>query len=81
MSLFQLGMHDIFSAASDLTGIAATPPLYVSDVMQKATIEVDERGATAAAATSRKLSLLYFTRACSNLIRLIKNEVHWHLPN
>ncbi|KAJ9580241.1 hypothetical protein L9F63_004114 [Diploptera punctata] len=51
-TLQKLGLNDIFTDASNLTGIASSPPLYVSDVTQKADIEVDERGATAAAATS-----------------------------
>lgn len=50
-SLKQLGITDIFSPQSDLTGITSTtPPLVVSDIIQQVNVDVDEDGSTAAAA-------------------------------
>ncbi|MFJ8470652.1 serpin family protein [Kitasatospora sp. NPDC094011] len=47
-TLRSLGVHSVFDAA-DLTGIAKQPPLAVSTVVQKATVQVDEEGTVAAA--------------------------------
>ncbi|XP_069676942.1 leukocyte elastase inhibitor-like isoform X2 [Periplaneta americana] len=49
--LKQLGVSDIFETTADLSGIASGR-LVVSHVLQKAEIEVDEKGAKASAATS-----------------------------
>jgi hypothetical protein len=46
----QIGLTDIFTQQANLSGISEQP-LRVSKVVQKAHIEVDEEGATAAAAT------------------------------
>jgi len=51
-----LGMLLPFTAAADFSGINGHPPgevesLHIGDVLHRATIEVDERGTTAAAAT------------------------------
>ncbi|WP_052707176.1 serpin family protein [Streptomyces rubellomurinus] len=47
-ALRSLGVHSAFDDA-DLTGIAEQPPLAVSTVVQKATVQVDEEGTVAAA--------------------------------
>ncbi|MFJ7245947.1 serpin family protein [Kitasatospora sp. NPDC098652] len=47
-ALRSLGVHSAFDNA-DLTGIAEQPPLAVSTVVQKATVQVDEEGTVAAA--------------------------------
>ncbi|XP_061117821.1 alpha-1-antitrypsin-like isoform X1 [Conger conger] len=49
--LSEMGITDIFGDTADLTGISEGGKLAVSKVMQKATLDVDEAGATAAAAT------------------------------
>ncbi|KAJ8262916.1 hypothetical protein COCON_G00153730 [Conger conger] len=49
--LSEMGITDIFGDTADLTGISEGGKLAVSKVMQKATLDVDEAGATAAAGT------------------------------
>jgi serine protease inhibitor len=53
---FQLGLRDVFTIKSDLGGIT-TPgqTLSVSDIVQKAELEVNEKGGTASAATGISL--------------------------
>ncbi|ETN83761.1 serine proteinase inhibitor [Necator americanus] len=51
-ALIAMGITEMFSDNANLTGIARTPPLYVSEADHKAVIEVDEAGTTAAGATS-----------------------------
>ncbi|KAK6758048.1 hypothetical protein RB195_015703 [Necator americanus] len=51
-ALIAMGITEMFSDNANLTGIARTPPLYVSEANHKAVIEVDEAGTTAAGATS-----------------------------
>jgi serpin B len=52
-ALEQLGMRAAFSpGAADFTGITAIPELYVSDVIHKSFIALDEDGTEAAAATA-----------------------------
>jgi serpin peptidase inhibitor clade A protein 3 len=46
----QIGLTDIFTNLANLSGISEER-LSVSEVVQQAQIEVDEEGATAAAAT------------------------------
>ncbi|PNF40587.1 hypothetical protein B7P43_G06760 [Cryptotermes secundus] len=50
-ALKKIGLTDIFTDRANLTGISEEP-VAVSQVIQKAEIEVDEDGATAAAATA-----------------------------
>jgi serpin B len=47
-----LGMRLAFTDAADFTGIAASPPVEISSVRQKAFVQVDETGTEAAAVTS-----------------------------
>merc|ERR1719219_223651 len=50
-SLQQMGMEDMFSDKADLSGITGARDLYVSSVVQKVFVEVNEEGSEAAAAT------------------------------
>ncbi|MEY6296581.1 serpin family protein, partial [Salmonella enterica subsp. enterica serovar Corvallis] len=49
--LSEMGMEDMFGDRADLSGIAEGRRLVVSEVVHQATLDVDEAGATAAAAT------------------------------
>jgi len=52
--LKQIGITKIFGSDSDLSKIT-TSNMYVSDILQQATLDVDENGTIAAAATSALL--------------------------
>ncbi|XP_068167131.1 hibernation-specific plasma protein HP-55-like [Antennarius striatus] len=54
--LTQMGMTDMFGSGADLTGISEGQ-LKVSEVVHKATLDVDEAGATATAATGIGITL------------------------
>ncbi|XP_029960318.1 serine protease inhibitor A3L-like [Salarias fasciatus] len=58
--LIEMGMADMFSDRADLTGISEGQKLVVSEVVHKATLDVDETGATATAATGIGITLLSF---------------------
>ncbi|XP_029688169.1 alpha-1-antitrypsin homolog [Takifugu rubripes] len=55
--LTEMGMVDMFGDRADLSGIAEGQQLAVSDVVHQATLDVDEAGATAAAATGITITL------------------------
>jgi serpin B len=50
-SLTALGMGNAFSTAADFSLISSVKPLFISDVLHKTFVDVDESGTTAAAAT------------------------------
>ncbi|KAF8570963.1 hypothetical protein P879_01108 [Paragonimus westermani] len=58
MILNRMGIRDLFSSQSaNLSGITEQGPLVVSNVFHKAVLKVDEKGATAAAATAAVIGL------------------------
>ncbi|XP_053277687.1 hibernation-specific plasma protein HP-55 [Pleuronectes platessa] len=59
-ALIEMGMTDMFDTRADLSGIAEGKNLLVSEVVHKATLDVDEVGATATAATGIGIMLYSF---------------------
>ncbi|XP_034722113.1 serine protease inhibitor A3L-like, partial [Etheostoma cragini] len=55
--LSEMGMTDMFGGDANFRGIAEARGLYVSEVVHQATLDVDETGATAAAATGVSVGL------------------------
>jgi len=51
-TLAGMGMPVAFSGAADFSGMTGTPNLYISEVLHKAFVSVDEAGTEAAAATA-----------------------------
>ncbi|XP_059920434.1 serine protease inhibitor 2.1-like [Gadus macrocephalus] len=59
--LSEMGMRDMFGSEADLSGISDLR-LSVSEVVHQATLDVDEAGATAAAATGVGITLLSYRK-------------------
>ena len=56
-TLSAMGMPDAFSAVADFSGMTGSPDLFISEILHKAFVSVDEAGTEAAAATAVIMSL------------------------
>ena len=57
-SLKSIGINRVFTKSADFSGLSQQKGLYVSQIIQKAIIEVNEEGTEAAAATAVGISLM-----------------------
>ena len=56
-TLAEMGMPIAFSGGADFSGMTGNPELFISDVVHKAFVAVDEAGTEAAAATAVEMAL------------------------
>jgi serpin B len=56
--LISLGMESAFGPDANFAGITGSPDLYISEVLHKAYVKVDEEGTEAAAATAVVMNML-----------------------
>ncbi|KAF8571739.1 hypothetical protein P879_00360 [Paragonimus westermani] len=54
------GMRMVFTSSADLSKMCSTHKLFISDALHKAVLEVDEEGATAAAATGMMIAVMCY---------------------
>ena len=54
-TLYDLGMTSAFSDGGDFSGMSEDPPRYISQIIHKAFVEVNERGTEAAAVTALRM--------------------------
>ena len=79
--MLQLGLSDMFDQSkADFSGIPeAGEPLFVSAIIQKAFIEVNEEGSEAAAATGKENAII--NRLLYTFLPMIKFYPSWILIN
>jgi serpin B len=78
-ALSAMGMRSAFAPGADFSGIAEVEQLYISDVVHEATVEVNEEGTEAAAATGTMIRTTamrpsYTFRADRPFLFLIRDE-------
>ncbi|XP_053317119.1 serpin I2 [Spea bombifrons] len=60
-SLLKMNVTDLFNQNCDLSGITDAPNIYISKVVQKVTIEINEEGSEAAASTGMQAAAMSMT--------------------
>ena len=68
--LNRLGMHDAFHDNADFTPMGGRDNILISDVLHKTTLDIDEEGTTAAAATAVVMSMKAILMAPPTTVRI-----------
>jgi serpin B len=63
-----MGMTDAFSTSADFSGLDGARDLFISAVIHKAFVDVNEEGTEAAAATAVGVSALAVMRPIANVV-------------